>query len=199
MTATCHRRDPAEYPRLLADETKRFLEVVYGAPEDLDVPACPGWNAREIGEHVGGPYRWAEAHLRTGSPTRIRGVDLDLQMPREFEAQADWIRAGLAMLIATLEANDPDKELWAWGSDKQARFWGRRMLFETTIHRADIELALGRDPAVETATALDGIDEFLDNLPHASYFAPDINRLRSDDKVLRLLASSSCSSGAPVP
>ena len=92
------------------------------------------------------------------------------------------------MLIATLEAKDPDKELWAWGSDQKARFWGRRMLFETTIHRADVELALGRGPTVETATALDGIDEFLDNLPHASYFAPDVNKLRSDDRVLRLHA-----------
>ena len=93
------------------------------------------------------------------------------------------------MLTSSLEANDPDKPLWAWGSDKRARFWGRRMLYETTIHRADVELARGRDPVVDGATAVDGIDEFLDNLPHASYFAPGVDNLRADNRTLGLHAT----------
>lgn len=141
MTATCHRRQPSEYPELLQAEAERLIEVVYGAPEDLDIPSCPGWSARQIGEHVGGLYRWAEAHVRTGAQARIRDTDLDLQMPPEFDAHPQWIRRGLEMLTSSLEANDPDKPLWAWGSDKRARFWGPRMLYETTIHRADVELA----------------------------------------------------------
>ena len=186
MTATCHRRPPSRYPSLLRDEAERFVDVVYGAPADLEVPACPGWSVRQVGEHIGGLFRWAEAHVRTGSRTRIRGRDLDLQIPESFESQPEWIYSGLKMLTSSLESNDPDKELWTWGSDKRARFWGRRMLFETTIHRADVELAVGRDPQIDHDTAADGIDEFLDNLPLASYFASDVDKLRGDNKTLKL-------------
>ena len=131
-------------------------------------------------------YRLADAH----PGRRPRPTDTE-----EIRSPGRLGTRRVDMLIATLEVNDPDKDLWAWGSDKKARFWGRRMLFETTIHRADIELALGRDPTVETATALDGIDEFLDNLPHASYFAPDVNKLRNDGVVLRLRAGDAVSTG----
>ena len=41
------------------------------------------------------------------------------------------------------------------------------MLHETTVHRADAELALGADPSIDPVVAADGIDEFLFNLPSA--------------------------------
>jgi hypothetical protein len=42
------------------------------------------------------------------------------------------------------------------------------MLHETTVHRADAELALGvADPVIDPVVAADGIDEFLFNLPSA--------------------------------
>ena len=41
------------------------------------------------------------------------------------------------------------------------------MLHETTVHRADVELAAGLVPDVDPVVAADGIEEFLANLPTA--------------------------------
>lgn len=189
MTSTCHRRAPSEYPRLLADECERFIDSVYDADANLPIPTCPGWTAADVGLHVGQLYRWAAAHVGTGSTERISGSAIDMQVPADRSDQPDWMRAGLELLTSSLDAADPATPLWAWGSDKTARFWGRRMLFETTIHRADVELARGREPDVEPDTAIDGIDEFLDNLPHARYFAPRVDELRGTGERLALRAT----------
>ena len=74
--------------------------------------------------------------------------------------------------------------MWAWGADQHARFWARRMLHETTIHHADALLALGREPAIEAAQAVDGVGEFLENLPHAAYFAPNVKELKGSGESL---------------
>ena len=32
--------------------------------------------------------------------------------------------------------------MWAWGPDKHARFWPRRLLHETAVHRGDAYLLM---------------------------------------------------------
>ncbi len=59
------------------------------------------------------------------------------------------------------------------------------MLHETTMYRCDGQLALGAPPTIEPAVAVDGIDEFLDNLPYAVTFAPGVRNLRGDGQRLR--------------
>lgn len=88
-------------------------------------------------------------------------------------------------------ATDLDAPMWAWGADQHARFWVRRMLFETLVHRVDAQLALGLVPHVERALAVDGIDEFLTNLPFASSFAPLTAQLRAPGRTIRF----SCTDG----
>jgi uncharacterized protein (TIGR03083 family) len=51
---------------------------------------------------------------------------------------------------------------------------------ETIVHRADIELAVGREPVIDPRVAADGVDELLDNLPCAAYFAPRVQNLRGE-------------------
>src|SRR2546423_15248051 len=92
------------------------------------------------------------------------------------------------MLQEAFAGADPDAPMWAWGADKHARFWSRRMLFETMIHRADAELALGAAPEIPNEDAADGIDEFLDNLGAAAYFSPTVATLKGDGEVLALSA-----------
>jgi hypothetical protein len=60
------------------------------------------------------------------------------------------------------------------------------MLHETTVHRCDAELALAVPTPVDPAIAVDGIDEFLDNLPYTANFAPGVRSLRGDGQRLRL-------------
>ncbi|SCK59943.1 TIGR03083 family protein [Streptomyces sp. SceaMP-e96] len=76
------------------------------------------------------------------------------------------------MAADAFAATDPDAPMWAWGVDQHARFWMRRMLFETLVHRTDAERAVGRRPVIDPALATDGVDEFLANLPFATSFAP---------------------------
>lgn len=189
MTATCHRFESSVYGDLLESEIRTFIEVIRDIDPDSPVPSCPDWNVRDVVEHVGGLHRWAEAHVRLLSTRRIRGRELDLGIPADPAAWGSWLTDGITKLVTTLRDSDPDAEVWAWGSDKHARFWGRRMLFETTIHRADLELAKGTAPEVEARVAADGIDEFLDNLPHAAYFAPQVKELRGTGERIRFQAT----------
>lgn len=104
------------------------------------------------------------------------------------EPSAPWVRSGGEKLVATLRSADPESPMWAWGADQRVRFWSRRQLHETLVHRMDVELALGHEPATSPApspaTASDGIDEFLANLAPAAYFSPKVKNLRGQGAAL---------------
>jgi hypothetical protein len=81
-------------------------------------------------------------------------------------------------LLATLRGSDPDVEMWAWGADQHVRFWSRRQLHESLIHRIDLELAGATEPTAEANVAADAIDEFLMNLSSAATFSPGVRELK---------------------
>ena len=87
--------------------------------------------------------------------------------------------------MTALRAASPDQPTWAWGADQHACFWQRRLLHETVIHRADADLALGREPTIDANVAIDGVDEFLDNLPHAT-FSRVVKDLKGEGESLHL-------------
>ncbi|MFB7509673.1 maleylpyruvate isomerase N-terminal domain-containing protein, partial [Streptomyces broussonetiae] len=95
-----------------------------------------------------------------------------------------WVAAGEPAVAAVLRATDPDAAMWTWGEDPHARFWARRMLFETLVHRVDAERAVGRAADLDPVLAADGVDEFLVNLPHAGLFAPGVTKLRGNGEIL---------------
>lgn len=105
-------------------------------------------------------------------------------LPDRESAYADWLDSGVAQVSAVLRATDPHARMWAWGPDQHARFWARRMLFETLLHRTDAERALGLPSGIDTALAADGVDEFLVNLPSAGFFAPGVAKLRGNGEVI---------------
>ena len=63
--------------------------------------------------------------------------------------------------------------VWAFGRLRPASFWGRRMAHETAVHRADAELATGREPAFAPDIAADAIDEWLGFLSGPVNGGPD--------------------------
>jgi uncharacterized protein (TIGR03083 family) len=161
-------------------------------PDDWDrtVPTCPGWTVRKAAKHLGGAHRWAHAIVVSGGPVAPHSVDRAL--PDADAGLADWVRDGAAMLAAALRATDGTAPTWAWGGEAgmgQVGFWSRRMLHETAVHRGDIELALGRVPVYDRVVAVDGVDEFLENLPHAVPFAPRVRELTGDGETLHLHAT----------
>jgi uncharacterized protein (TIGR03083 family) len=187
MTATDRAGHPLPYDtyrEAVARETLRFAEVTEGADPATAVPSCPGWTLADLTRHVGALQRWFST-LLTGlvqEPPRSRDVELGL--PDDARDQPGWVAAGVPAVQAVLRDVDPEAPMWAWGADRHARFWARRMLFETLVHRVDAEHAVGLASAVDPVLAADGVDEFLVNLPYAGLFAPGVTKLRGDGETL---------------
>ncbi|MET8771581.1 maleylpyruvate isomerase family mycothiol-dependent enzyme [Streptomyces sp. NPDC004658] len=172
------------YRGAIERETRRFAEAVRGADPAGAVPGCPEWTLADLARHVGTLQRWFGALLaqRVQEPPRSRDVELGL--PDDPDAYADWVAAGVPEVAAVLRDTDPDAAMWAWGEDRHARFWARRMLCETLVHRVDAERAVGREPDIDPVLAADGVQEFLVNLPHAGVFAPGVTKLRGDGETI---------------
>ena len=133
------------------------------------MPTCPGWSIGDLTKHLGTVHRWAERLVRVRAPQRIASGEMGLGKPRPT---AEWLRSGGEVLVETLAP--PTRRLPCGPGEPTSavRFWSRRQLHETLVHRLDVELALGRAPAAPPAVAADAIDEFLVNLSDAAYFSP---------------------------
>jgi len=156
-------------------EVARFADVLASVDHTTSVASCPGWTVGDVAEHLGLVHRWATALVERRAPARISFGELGLT---SAVATPRWIEDGGSVLVATLRACDPDVAMWSWGLDQHARFWSRRQLHETLVHRMDIELAVGRTPEAPSDLAIDAIDEFLVNLGSARRFSPDVEELR---------------------
>ena len=167
--------DHIENCHALELEVTRFLSVMSSLSMDQDVATCPGWTVFDLAEHMGVIHRWAEELVRLRSPVRIAR---ELLAAERTAVSPKWISDGGELLVATLLAANPDDEMWAWGPDQHVRFWSRRQLHETLVHRMDLELAAQRDPRAEDAIAIDAIDEYLTNIEKVAGHAPDSSLLR---------------------
>ncbi|MGW1076405.1 maleylpyruvate isomerase family mycothiol-dependent enzyme [Streptomyces sp. NPDC002537] len=180
---------PATHRDAIAAESRRFVELVKDADPATPVPGCPGWTLVDLVRHTGSVQRWFSVLLRQLVQEPPRSRDVDLRLPAREDGYPDWLAASAAEAASAFAVTDPDAPMWAWGADQHARFWVRRMLFETLVHRADAELALGLRPVIDRDLAADGVDEFLVNLPHATFFAPKVADLRGDGETLRFRCS----------
>ncbi|MGI5379935.1 maleylpyruvate isomerase family mycothiol-dependent enzyme [Streptomyces sp. CA-251387] len=169
----------------VAAETARFVAAVKDADLATAVPSCPGWTLADLVKHTGSVQRWFSALLRARIQEPPRTREVDLRLPDQKDGYPDWLAESATVAADAFADTDPDLPMWAWGVDQYARFWARRMLFETLLHRADAELALGLRPAIDRPLAVDGIDEFLVNLPFATFFAPKVADLRGPDRTIR--------------
>lgn len=167
--------DHAESCDALEQEIERFATVMSSMSRSDEIVTCPGWTVVDIGEHLGLIHRWAEELVRLRSPERIARVrsieDRDSVTP-------DWIRTGGEELVATLRSADPADAMWAWGLDQHVRFWSRRQLHETLVHRMDLEISAQIEPTVDPVVAVDAVDEFLSNTEKVAAHSPEIAQLR---------------------
>lgn len=148
---------------LAATLIDRMAGMLRGADLSTPVPTCPGWDLARLVTHLGGIHRWAVQLVESRAQERVaptkgeRGPDL-----------VEWLAAG-AIPVAGLAAANASDRMWAWGKEQTVGFWSRRLVHETAIHYADAALALGVPVDIEAEIAADGIDELLDNLPHATW------------------------------
>jgi uncharacterized protein (TIGR03083 family) len=161
------RTDPiesvaADLAAVRADGT-RLLELAV-ADWDRPAPTCPGWSVGDVAVHTAGAHRWAERILAQGERVHRRDVPT---APDTAAAAPAWCRDGLALLLARLEATDPDASTWTFSptGEQRAAWWYRRMAQETAMHRADVEVAVeGTTAGFDAALAVAGIDEYLGEL-----------------------------------
>jgi uncharacterized protein (TIGR03083 family) len=189
MIKTCHTGSHARYCDALSLEIDRIVDAVTGVDPNTRVPTCPDWTVADLIAHMGGIHRWAERMVREQTPARIPSRLIELGLPSSKDEYPGWLAAGGPIVVDTLRRADPDGSMWAWGADQHTRFWSRRMLFETAVHRTDAEQAIGRAASIDANLAVDGIDELLDNLPGAAYFAGNVTELRGNGESLRFDAT----------
>jgi uncharacterized protein (TIGR03083 family) len=147
------------------DEIDRMAWIADGADPAEPVGTCPGWTLSKLVKHTGTIHRWVTEIVSARSAERPDVRSLDLGLPRKLSDYSGWLSDGGDPLAGTLRDAGPDTAVWGWGEQPTTRWWARRMLHETVIHRADAEFAMDAEPDIDPVTAADGIDEFLANLP----------------------------------
>jgi uncharacterized protein (TIGR03083 family) len=182
---------------LLDAEVRRLVEATRKGDPSAQVPTCPGWTLAKLMRHLGIVHRWARHVVAERVEAPLRTRDIPVSLPADPGAYPGWLAEGGAELVATLRAAGPDTPMWSWGDAQISGFWSRRMLHETTVHRADAEIALGREPYVEAATAADGIEELLANLGVAEWMAGPLSELKGSGETLHIHATDLPDDAAP--
>jgi uncharacterized protein (TIGR03083 family) len=141
--------------------TEILAGIVHGADLTRQVPTCPEWTLRQLATHVGRAQRWAAeiASTRSAEFIPFRQVP-DGRIPDDPALHAPWLRAGAERIIQAVTEAGSDS-VWTTAGLRPASFWARRMAHETAVHRADAEIAVGREPEFEPDLAADAIDEWL--------------------------------------
>jgi uncharacterized protein (TIGR03083 family) len=181
----------ADHIELLGAEADRFAASLAGADLDATVVTCPDWTVRDLVSHVGGLHRWSSALVAGGIVAETWRSSLPLEYPdrqASLDARREWLVAGGAQACRTFASAEPAAPVWAWGADQHGRFWPRRMLFETGIHRLDLDLTLGRTADLPAHVAVEGIDEQLENLPFVARWNAEVGRLRGRGETLGFAA-----------
>jgi len=128
---------------------------------DADVPTCPGWTVRDAVAHTATVY----AHKSTIVEGSLDGPPADWPPEFSYDDVRDFYDEQLHRVIEALRTRDPETTVWTWYPPEQTvRFWVRRMMQETVIHRADVESARGQRPGIPDEVAVDGIDELVERM-----------------------------------
>ncbi len=162
-------------------EGARFVARALEADLDAPVPGCPEWRVSDLLAHLGFVHRWARYLVAVRARERISARDMGLS---RGPVGALWLGEGVREALTTLRESQPDEQMWAWGADQHVRFWARRLLHETLVHRVDLEDAMGVTSQIDSLIAVDAIDEFLANLARAGAFSPGVGNLAGNDEVI---------------
>ncbi len=149
----------------LVAENAAFADALDGADLETPVPTCPGWTLQHLLRHVGRGDRWAAQIVGDRltdflDPREVR----DGKPPDASDAAIDWLRGGALGLVEAVDRVGADVEVWTFIGPRPAAWWVRRRVHEVAVHRADAELALGRDFRLTADLAADGLTEWLERI-----------------------------------
>jgi len=151
-----------DFAAALVEQNGAFADALRGADPATPVPTCPGWTLKHLLRHVGRGERWAaqivgERRTEALDPREVRNG----KPPDDADGAIDWLRAGPQELLDAVAATGAETPVWTFLGPRPAGWWVRRRLHEVTVHRADAELALGRDFRLSAELAGDGLTEWL--------------------------------------
>jgi uncharacterized protein (TIGR03083 family) len=177
------------YLDALIAQSALFAEALIGAELHQLVPTCPEWTLQQLVEHLGRVHRRARAIVTRHATAPPDPGELDaVAAPEDPDSLGTWLRDGAGELVDAMRAAGPETLVWMWGDQRSVGFVARRMAHETVVHRADVELALGREFAVEADLAADAISEWLELLSStkAVEVRPEFAALRGEGEILHL-------------
>ncbi|MEE6135633.1 maleylpyruvate isomerase family mycothiol-dependent enzyme [Mycobacterium sp. 050128] len=154
-----------DYAAAFVDENRSFSELFRDVDESLPVPTCSEWSLKQLFRHVGRGDRWAAQIVRErlDQPPDVRSVEGGKPPPDPADA-ISWLHGGAQRLLDAVELSGVQTPVWTFLGERPANWWIRRRLHETSVHRADAAIALGREFTLDPAVAADGITEFLERI-----------------------------------
>jgi uncharacterized protein (TIGR03083 family) len=151
------------YGQALVDQTAQFAETARRAAVDAPVPTCPEWTLSQLGEHLGQTQHWVASIVekRVSDPSQLPASFAAL--PADQDAWASWLTEGASLLAAACADVGADAPVWNPAGDARSgtRFWLRRILCETIIHRADAAATAGVAYGLDAELAADAITDHL--------------------------------------
>lgn len=144
----------------IGGDAGRIVDLARSSDLATPVPWLGRWKVRDVVAHLGGVHRWADRIVQARSmdgpsftKSKLDGAEL-----------VDWFEEGAAALVDTLASTPPDEPCPNFnpGSDKTVGWWGVRQLNETTLHRWDVEAALGAPGPIDAVVAATCVGEYLD-------------------------------------
>lgn len=145
-------------PSTYLDHLRRDLDRMLATPADRlgdGVAACPGWTVAELLGHHAGVFRFATAQLRAAPGSDFVPFD----PPDGGVPPLEMLDIAGRELLAAFADTDPSEHRPNWAGAPNATFWFRRIAHETAIHRVDAQLVHMTPDPIDTALAVDGIDE----------------------------------------
>ena len=177
------------YLDALTVQSALFAEALRGADLRQPVPTCPDWTLYQLAEHVGQAHRVVTELITNRVTAPPNPAEFALAAaPEDADKLGSWLIDGATDLVGAIRAAGPQTPVWTWFEDQRVGVWARREAHETAVHRADAELALGREFDLEPDLAADAISEWLDALssPQLVEFRPEFAELRGEGQILHL-------------
>ncbi|MER6989800.1 maleylpyruvate isomerase N-terminal domain-containing protein [Saccharopolyspora hirsuta] len=144
---------------LLGIEAQLLIAATHDAHPDAPVWSASGRTLGQTIRHLGDLCEDALCWLGSAE------VERPWELPERPELREVTSRFAvrLAGLLAEFGARPPHDPCPTWWPEQhEVRFWLRRMLHATTVHRVDVQTAAGVErTAIEPDVAADGVDEVL--------------------------------------
>ena len=147
------------YVESLRDNAAGLAQAARKAGLSAAVPPCPEWDVEKLVRHTGRVFTSCAAVVRARGQVDFSAL---AEMPKG-EGCIEAFEERAAELVDALRELPEDFPIWNWfGIDPPIPgFYHRRMAQEVAVHRWDADAAAGTTQPIDSALAVDGVDEFM--------------------------------------